>query len=270
MTGGFPGAVFAFEASRLARNGRDWHTLLEICALVESVLVDEEAVYDPRQPNDRLLLGMKGTFSEMLRGFCGPANRSRRQCSLESLPRKAFPNGATHLGPTALKSPVTRNHQIGQTQEYQMINTMQPIVNLVNANLNATTRFMQSPDIAELTKSNIDKYVKVTQESFAYLAQSGAMRQWSRDSMDNVSRFANEYLQSVFGVFGQMTQGQNLFANRMQDFSNKVEQGVEATVQAFDQSAEEIEGQAEESVEEGVDAVSHFSRARAKQQSKAR
>lgn len=59
------GAVFAFEASRLARNGRDWHTLLEICALVDSVLVDEGTVYDPRQSNDRLLLGMKGTFSEM-------------------------------------------------------------------------------------------------------------------------------------------------------------------------------------------------------------
>ncbi|MGA8052940.1 MAG: recombinase family protein [Burkholderiales bacterium] len=65
MCEGQVGAVFAFEASRLARNGRDWHTLLEICALVDSVLVDEEAVYDPRQPNDRLLLGMKGTFSEM-------------------------------------------------------------------------------------------------------------------------------------------------------------------------------------------------------------
>jgi DNA invertase Pin-like site-specific DNA recombinase len=62
---GSVGAVFAFEASRLARNGRDWHTLLEICALVDSVLVDEDTVYDPRQPNDRLLLGMKGTFSEM-------------------------------------------------------------------------------------------------------------------------------------------------------------------------------------------------------------
>lgn len=59
------GAVVSIEASRLARNGRDWHTLLEFCALVDVVIVDEEGVYDPRSVNDRLLLGMKGTMSEM-------------------------------------------------------------------------------------------------------------------------------------------------------------------------------------------------------------
>jgi len=54
------GAVLSIEASRLARNGRDWHTLLEFCGLVETVIIDEDGVYDPRMPNDRLLLGMKG------------------------------------------------------------------------------------------------------------------------------------------------------------------------------------------------------------------
>ena len=62
---GGAGAVFALEASRLARNGRDWHTLLEFCALVGSLIIDEDGVYDPRLVNDRLLLGMKGTFSEL-------------------------------------------------------------------------------------------------------------------------------------------------------------------------------------------------------------
>ncbi len=59
------GAVFSVEASRLARNGRDWHTLLEFCSVVGALLIDAEAVYDPRLTNDRLLLGMKGTMSEM-------------------------------------------------------------------------------------------------------------------------------------------------------------------------------------------------------------
>jgi excisionase family DNA binding protein len=59
------GAVFSIEASRLARNGRDWHTLLEFCSVVGALLIDAEAVYDPRLTNDRLLLGMKGTISEM-------------------------------------------------------------------------------------------------------------------------------------------------------------------------------------------------------------
>lgn len=62
---GSAGAVFAIEASRLARNGRDWHTLLEFCALVDCLLIDEDGIYDPKQINDRLLLGMKGTFSEL-------------------------------------------------------------------------------------------------------------------------------------------------------------------------------------------------------------
>src|ERR1700674_4788488 len=59
------GSVFSIEASRLARNGRDWHTLLEFCSVVGALLIDAEAVYDPRLTNDRLLLGMKGTISEM-------------------------------------------------------------------------------------------------------------------------------------------------------------------------------------------------------------
>ena len=59
------GAVFSVEASRLARNGRDWHTLLEFCGLVGTLIVDEDGVYSAQDPNDRLLLGMKGTMSEL-------------------------------------------------------------------------------------------------------------------------------------------------------------------------------------------------------------
>ena len=62
---GSAGAVLAIEASRLARNGRDWHTLLEFSTLVSSLIIDEDGVYDPKLINDRLLLGMKGTFSEL-------------------------------------------------------------------------------------------------------------------------------------------------------------------------------------------------------------
>lgn len=58
------GAVFCLEASRLARNGRDWHHLIELCGLVQALVIDADAVYDPRLSNDRLLLGMKGTMNE--------------------------------------------------------------------------------------------------------------------------------------------------------------------------------------------------------------
>lgn len=58
------GAVFCLEASRLARNGRDWHHLLELCGMVGAYVVDGDGVHDPALPNDRLLLGLKGTMSE--------------------------------------------------------------------------------------------------------------------------------------------------------------------------------------------------------------
>ena len=59
------GAVLTIEVSRLARNGRDWHTLLEFCGIINCLIVDEDSIYDPRLANDRLVLGMKGTMSEM-------------------------------------------------------------------------------------------------------------------------------------------------------------------------------------------------------------
>jgi len=58
------GAVLSLEASRLARNGRDWHPLIELCGFSGALVIDAECVYDPRLSNDRLLLGLKGTMSE--------------------------------------------------------------------------------------------------------------------------------------------------------------------------------------------------------------
>lgn len=58
------GAIFALEVSRLARRSSDWHRLLEICAMTETLIVDEDGIYDPRHFNDRFLLGMKGQMSE--------------------------------------------------------------------------------------------------------------------------------------------------------------------------------------------------------------
>lgn len=61
---GDAGAVLALEASRLARNNRDWHHLLDLCAMTNTVIIDDHGVYDPKQINDRLLLGLQGTMSE--------------------------------------------------------------------------------------------------------------------------------------------------------------------------------------------------------------
>ncbi len=58
------GAVLALEASRLARNNRDWHHLIDLCAMAGTLVIDHDGVYDPCLLNDRLLLGLKGTMSE--------------------------------------------------------------------------------------------------------------------------------------------------------------------------------------------------------------
>ena len=84
MSLGRAGIVLGLEVSRLARNNSDWHRLLEICALTDTLILDEDGLYDPSQFNDRLLLGLKGTFSEAelhvlrarLRG--GILNKARR------------------------------------------------------------------------------------------------------------------------------------------------------------------------------------------------
>lgn len=81
---GRAGIVMGLEVSRLARNSTDWHRLLEICALADTLILDEDGIYDPAHFNDRLLLGLKGTMSEAelhvlrarLRG--GILNKARR------------------------------------------------------------------------------------------------------------------------------------------------------------------------------------------------
>jgi DNA invertase Pin-like site-specific DNA recombinase len=86
------GVVMALEASRLARSSADWHRLVEICVVTQTLLADETAVYDPRDPNDRLLLGVKGTISEAeiftlrCRLHEGRWNKARRGELARSLP----------------------------------------------------------------------------------------------------------------------------------------------------------------------------------------
>jgi DNA invertase Pin-like site-specific DNA recombinase len=88
---GKAGIVLGLEVSRLARNSTDWHRLLEICALTDTLILDEDGIYDPSHFNDRLLLGLKGTLSEaelhvirarLQGGIWNKARRGELQCSL--------------------------------------------------------------------------------------------------------------------------------------------------------------------------------------------
>jgi DNA invertase Pin-like site-specific DNA recombinase len=92
ISSGHVGMVLALEASRLARSSVDWHRLIEICAITRTLLADDGAIYDPRDPNDRLLLGVKGTISESelftlrCRLHEGRWNKARRGALVRSLP----------------------------------------------------------------------------------------------------------------------------------------------------------------------------------------
>ncbi|WP_353682336.1 hypothetical protein [Mesorhizobium sp.] len=63
MAMGQAGIVLGLEVSRLARNNADWHRLLELTALLRTLIMDEDGVYDPAYFNDRMLLGLKGTIA---------------------------------------------------------------------------------------------------------------------------------------------------------------------------------------------------------------
>src|SRR6202158_1495612 len=77
------GAVAAREVSRFARNSREWQQLIEVCRVVDNLLIDQETVYTPRQSNDRLLLGLKGSLNEyeldLLRQRSVEARRAKAQ-----------------------------------------------------------------------------------------------------------------------------------------------------------------------------------------------
>src|SRR5436189_358344 len=100
---GRAGIVLGLECSRLARNSADWHQLLELCGMTGTLICDEDGLYDPRNFNDRLLLGLKGALSEAelhlirarLRG--GQISKARRGELVMLLPIGLVHDGAGHV-----------------------------------------------------------------------------------------------------------------------------------------------------------------------------
>jgi DNA invertase Pin-like site-specific DNA recombinase len=97
------GGVFALEASRLARNNRDWHHLIDLCVFTATIVVDAEGIYDPRLLNDRLLLGLKGTMSEFELGLLRQrAQESYRQKVFRGEVLTSVPVGYVRSGPIGI------------------------------------------------------------------------------------------------------------------------------------------------------------------------
>jgi len=110
---GEAGAIFALEASRLARNNRDWHHLIDLCVLTETIVIDDEGIYEPRHLNDRLLLGLKGTMSEFELGILRQrAQEAYRQKAMRGEVLTRVPVGYVRDGKTGIA--ITPDREIQQ------------------------------------------------------------------------------------------------------------------------------------------------------------
>ena len=105
------GAVLALEASRLARNNRDWHHLVDLCAMTNTLVIDYDGIYDARLLNDRLLLGLKGTMSEFELGLL-------RQRAQEALRQKIARGEVLHVPPAGYER--TEDNRLEMTPDLQI------------------------------------------------------------------------------------------------------------------------------------------------------
>ena len=127
---GAAGAVVALEASRLARNNRDWHHLVDLCGITDTLLIDDDGIYDPKLLNDRLLLGLKGTMSEFELGLFRQRARQayvqkiKRGCALWEVPVGFVrtPEGQIEKSPDrqvqqAIEAVCSRFNQLGSERQ---------------------------------------------------------------------------------------------------------------------------------------------------------
>jgi Resolvase, N terminal domain len=93
------GAIFSLEASRLARSNKDWHRLLELCAITKTLVFDGDGCYDPSDFNDSLVLGMKGTFAQAeLHIICARLHGGKLNKAQKGALRFALPVGLVFDG----------------------------------------------------------------------------------------------------------------------------------------------------------------------------
>jgi excisionase family DNA binding protein len=129
---GQAGAVFALEASRLARNNRDWHHLIDLCVFTETLVVDAEGIYNPRVLNDRLLLGLKGTMSEFELGILHQrAQEAYRQKVLRGEVLTRVPIGYIRSGSTGIEMTPDREVQTavrGVFAQFERLGTLRQVL----------------------------------------------------------------------------------------------------------------------------------------------
>ena len=170
------GAVLCIEASRLARNGRDWHHLIELCGLVRTIVIDPDGVYDPCVLNDRLLLGLKGTMSEFELNLL-------RQRSLEAIRQKA------RRGELQFRLPVGFRWALNGKVEMDPDRRVQEAVRLVFAKTDGVGERAASVVVVSLRKDAVARTcLKLTRTDCGCLEVTGVQHDLAYGAESDVCR----------------------------------------------------------------------------------
>lgn len=129
-------------------------------------------------------------------------------------------------------------------------NLLQPFANLANANIETFSRFARSPELAELTRKNIENFWRVAQENISRVTQSGVFAEWTRANVENFSRFAQDYSRSVLTVASE-TQGE--ITRNVQEGTRRLQQVASITGDLVRTSAEETGKAVRDTAEEVAD-----------------
>lgn len=121
--------------------------------------------------------------------------------------------------------------------------SIQPLVNLVNANMAVSFRLANSSEVKEATKGLTEKYISVTQDGLERIAKSEAVVEWTRAIQKNYANFVQEWMQSYFGIFQQ---SQNFLTRQAEETTQHVRDAVDATTDVANRTLEATEEAAEE------------------------
>lgn len=136
------------------------------------------------------------------------------------------------------------------------LNLIQPFINFTQANVETFARFAKSPEIAKLTRSNIEDSWRITQEHLSRVTQSDAFSEWTKSNVDNFSRFAQEYSRTFYTLASEtqseVTRGLQAGTRRLQQVANRssniLSVSAEAASKAVQNTAEEVADETEEKV----------------------
>jgi hypothetical protein len=137
-------------------------------------------------------------------------------------------------------------------------NLIQPFVDWTNANVETFTRLAKSPELAEVTRKNVDSFWRVAQENLTRVAQSDAFAEWTKANVDNFSRLTQEYSRNLYTA---ASEAQAEITRELQEGTRRLQQVANLSSNIIGFSAEETAKTVGASVEEGAEEIEERARA---------